>query len=388
MVVRELINLVGWKVDKKQLSEAQKKTQKFMKSLKRVGMAVGIGLLAIGAAAVKAAADMESLTVQFEVMLGSTEKAVVMMDKLKEFAAATPFALNDLAKGTQNLLAFGVAEKDVINRMRMLGDTAGGNAEKLQGLVLAFGKVQTKGKASMEEINMIAEKGIPIIGTLQKQLGVTEQQFFKLVSAGKIGREEVTQAFRTMTSEGGIFFKGMEKQSKTFAGLVSTMKDNITLVLAEIGGKLLPILKTLVDKITQLFQGAFGEIIDSLLSVLIPILEQAFVLVESLFSVLMPIVKALTEILQPILKILGIIMPIVTDVVSLLGEGLSDIITDMTDLFIPLLETTAELLAELMPLIRPILRIFIKIMVFVIKLNAKIKLLFFGLFIRGNNIGS
>ena len=108
-------------------------------------------------------------------------------------------------------MSFGIEEENVIDRMRMLGDAALGNTEKLKGLILAYGKVKTKGKVSMEEINMIAEKGVPIIGTLSEQLGVTKTEFFKLVSAGKIGEKEVTKAFKTMTSEGGIFFQGMQK---------------------------------------------------------------------------------------------------------------------------------------------------------------------------------
>lgn len=193
--------------------------------------------------AVDAAANIEDITIQFETMLGSAEKAKKMMEELKIFSASTPFALDVLAEGTKTLVSFGVAAEDSVNTMRMLGDTAGGNSEKLRGLVLAYGKVQTKGKASMEEINMIAEKGVPIIGTLVEQLGVTEQEFFKLVSAGKIGREEIGQAFKTMTSEGGMFFEGMEKQSQTFNGIVSTMKDNVSLMGAAMVEDLMPILK-------------------------------------------------------------------------------------------------------------------------------------------------
>lgn len=383
MIVRKLLNLVGWKVDEKQLNNAQKKSNKFIGSLKKIGAGVGIGLLAIGTAAVKAASDMEALTVQFEVMLGSAEKAVIMMDSLKEFAAKTPFALNDLARGTQNLLAFGIAEEDVIDRMRMLGDAAGGNAEKLQSLVGAFGKAAVKGKADLEVLNIIAERGVPIFSTLADQLGMTTEQFLNMKGGVKVSSEELTQAFRTMTSEGGIFFKGMEKASTTFAGLVSTMKDNITLVLAEIGSKLLPVLKTVVGRITELFQGALGNIVDSLLTVLVPILDQAFVLLEALLSALMPIVQTLTDMLKPILNILGIIMPLIIDTVKILGDALADVTKDLGGVFIPLLEVMAELLTELMPLLQPIIRIFAKMLAFIIKLNVKVNLLFFGLFVRG-----
>ena len=139
MTVRELITKISFKLDKTKQKKAEQTINKFKTFGKLAGAAIVTGIAAIGVASVKAAADMEMLTTQFEVMLGSTEKANNMMEQLKEFSAATPFQLQDLAQGTQTLLSFGVAQQDVIGTMRMLGDTAGGNSEKLKGLILAYG---------------------------------------------------------------------------------------------------------------------------------------------------------------------------------------------------------------------------------------------------------
>lgn len=213
-------------------------------------------------ASVIAAGKMEALTTQFQVMLGSAAKARDLMSQLTQFAASTPFQLEDLAKGTQNLLAFGVAESEVIDVMRMLGDTAGGNAEKLNGLVLAYGKVQVKGKASLEEINMIAEKGIPIYDTLASNLGVTREQLLEMVSAGQVSAQDITDAFSTMTSEGGLFFNGMEMQSMTFEGVMSTLSDNVELLKAAFGQGLLPVVKNAAIQLTQFIQGPLMQMAD------------------------------------------------------------------------------------------------------------------------------
>ncbi len=411
--VRELVNVIGFKVNENQLNKANKKVGIFKKNMGLIGTAIVGSIGAIGALAVKAASDMEMLTTQFEVMLGSAEKADKMMEELKGFAATTPFALNDLAKGTQTLLSFGVAEEDVVDRMRMLGDTAGGDAEKLKGLILAFGKVQTKGKASMEEINMIAERGIPIIGTLTQQLGVTEQEFFKLVSAGKIGRDEVTQAFRTMTSEGGMFFQGMQKQSLTFAGLVSTLKDNITLVLAEVGNVLLPTLKIIVERLTALFQGSLGDLIMSLVSILNPLLEGAIDMFEMLLDVLVPIASSLVNILvpvlqavlqlfldiakpalmlieavfKPLLEIIELLMPIIMDVFGILSDLILDVINDVVGDLIPLFEELGyviiTVLKALMPILRPIIKIFTILLSIFLRLNLLVFQVIFKIMIKG-----
>lgn len=319
-----------------------------------IGGAVA-GLAAIGIGAVKAASDMEMLTTQFEVMLGSSEKANAMMKELKTFAATTPFAIKDLAQGTQTLLSFGVAQGNVINRMRMLGDAAGGNREKLNGLILAYGKVQTKGKASMEEINMIAERGVPIIGTLTKQLGVTEQEFFKMVSAGKIGRTEITNAFKSMTSEGGIFFKGMEKQSLTLQGLISTMKDNFSLLLASIGEGLLPAIKDFVGLITQLAQGPLKELGSGLTKVLVPIFQ-------SLGPILSKIIKFLVPILEVVGRIVGMLLQGLMPVFDLLEP-----ILELLMALMPIIEIIVQLIVILIPPLVFILKIIIKLITFLVK---------------------
>lgn len=303
---------------------------------------------------------MEMLTTQFEVMLGSTEKANNIMKELKTFAATTPFALKDLAQGSQTLLSFGVAQKDVIQRMRMLGDASGGSREKLNGLILAFGKVQTKGKASMEEINMIAERGVPIIGTLTKQLGVTEEEFFKLVSAGKIGRKEITQAFQTMTAEGGIFFKGMEKQSLTLGGLISTMKDNFSLLLAEIGEGLLPSIKEFVGLLTQLAQGPLKEFGKGLTAVLIPIFQALSKILPKLITFLVPILQILGEIIGELL--IGLL-----PVLDLL-EPILELITAL----MPILRIIIKMISFLIPIVVFFLKIAIKGLTFLIKVIMKV----------------
>ena len=281
---------------------------------------MALGVLAkkffdLGSAALGAAADMEMLTTQFEVMLGSSEAADLMMNDLNKFAAATPFALDNLATGTQQLLSFGVGADSVIDTMRMLGDTAGGNAEKLSGLVLAYGKVQTKGKASMEEVNMMAERGLPIYDILAERMNTTKEGLFGLISAGKVGAEDITAAFKKMTSEGGMFYKGMEKQSQTFHGLVSSMKDNFSLALAEAGQSLLPLAKEVVTFLTEV-ASALG-----------PMLAAVFSVVA---SVLRPVFKILKAILTPIIAIISVVIRVLGTVLSFIGN----VIGALVDLYL------------------------------------------------------
>ena len=199
---------------------------------------------------VNEASKIEDAVAAFTPLVGGADKANKLVEKLNQTAASTPFQFDNITKSANQLLPVmnGDLEKTV-STFRMLGDTAGGNAQKLDSITRGFTKAMLKGKVDMESLNMIGEAGVPIFTELASSMGTkVNAGFFKMISAGKVTTKDLTKAFQKMTSEGGIFFKGMEISSKTFTGRVSTMKDNIALAAAGIGTALLPIMKQLVDK--------------------------------------------------------------------------------------------------------------------------------------------
>ena len=60
--------------------------------------------------------------------------------------------------------------------------------------------------------------------------------FFKMISAGKVGNKDVIKSFEKMTNKACVIFKGMDIAITTTSGMFSTLKDNISLTAAEIGG--------------------------------------------------------------------------------------------------------------------------------------------------------
>ena len=184
--------------------------------------------------------QLEQMSVSFTTLLGTASAAADMMEQLVEFSASTPLQLTNIADGAKRLLAFGTEAKDVVNTMRMLGDAAMGNAAVLDRLVLSYGKVQAKGRASLEELNMFTEAGVPLMAELAKNLGLTNEELFKFVSAGKVGFEEVDAALRSLTTGQGKFAGLLEAQSRTLAGSASTLKDNFALLKAELTEGLTP----------------------------------------------------------------------------------------------------------------------------------------------------
>jgi len=217
------------------------------------GLIAGLGFS--GKAALNASADYEQAKVSFEVMLGSAEKAGALLKQIADFAAETPFEMPELIDNAKKLLAFGTAAEDIIPTLNKLGDISQGNAEKLNSITDAFGKMQAKGRADMEQLNRFIDAGVPIMTALAKQTGKTKSEIFDLVSQGKVGFSDVKKALQGLTDEGGQFNGMMKKQSETMSGLQSTLSDGFTAISRTIGNRLAPtaknVLKLMIDMVGQ-----------------------------------------------------------------------------------------------------------------------------------------
>ena len=196
--------------------------------------AFGVGGLGIGFG-VKLAAEAESATVALSTLFGSMDKAKETMKDLAEFAASTPFQMGELTEATRGLAAYGVAQDAIMDRLKVLGDIAAGTGKPIGDFVAIFGKVRSTGRASMEEINRLAERGVPIYKALGDQMGVAQSEVRDLITEGKVGPKELLGALRATTEAGGVFADGMKKQSQTTMGLWSTLKDNVFAIFKDIG---------------------------------------------------------------------------------------------------------------------------------------------------------
>ena len=241
------------------MRKANKALGSFVGGLKRAGKAslkfagVGIGLITTGVTLlVREFSKIEDAEAAFTPLLGGAKKAKQAIAELNKTAASTPFQFETLAEVAQTLLPVMDGNiENTIKTVRLLGDTAGGNAQKLQSITRGFTKAMLKGKVDLESLNMIAEAGVPIFGELADTMGVeVNAAFFKMITAGKVTTKQLTQTFEKMTSEGGKFFKGMDIASKTTSGLFSKFKDNVALTAAEIGGALAPTIKGLLKDAT------------------------------------------------------------------------------------------------------------------------------------------
>lgn len=235
----------------RKLDEARNGVRTTSKQIEESGISIEamLGRIAKGAAAfgagftakelisnvVRVRGEFQQLGVAFNTMLGSEEKATVLMSQLVKTAATTPFDLQGVANGAKQLLAYGTAAEDINGTLIRLGDIAAGLSIPLGDLVYLYGTTMSQGRLYTQDLNQFSGRGIPMIGELAKQFGVAESEVRNLVESGRVGFPEVQKAIESMTNEGSKFGGLMEAQSKTITGQISNIEDSISTMYNNIG---------------------------------------------------------------------------------------------------------------------------------------------------------
>lgn len=305
------------------IKKAENQMSGFDKAVSGAGKKIGESFKAIGAAAVKyskiagaagaafavfgvkTAADLQSLSASFETLTGSAEKGRQVFMDLQKMGATTPFETADLAKATQTMLAFGISVDKSQEYLKMFGDIAMGDKNKLSGLTLAFSQMQSTGRLMGQDLLQMINQGFNPLTIIAQKTGKSVGQLKKEMEDGKITTEMVTDAFKTATSEGGLFYKGMERGSKTLGGTFSTLTDNIKIMsaglvgLAEDGTIVEGSFLSLVQKGVNAINDALGNInwvkvSQDIKNALIDIPNQAGRAMQSLLNFIKPIMPFLT----------------------------------------------------------------------------------------------
>lgn len=247
--VQELVaqyNRLDKAIDEAEASHGQmqgglQSTKAALAGMNGAALAVAGAVSGAGIAAIKFAGELEQTQLALEVLLGDADQATRIKDEWTALAAETPFNSADIDSAGKKLLAFGVGADDVTDSLRRIGDISAATGSSISDIADIYGKAKVQGRLFAEDINQFQGRGIPVVQSLAKVLGVAETNVKDLVAEGKVGFPELEQAFKMMTSEGGQFSGMMEKLSTSTMGQFSSLVDNAQLTLAKFGQMLLPL---------------------------------------------------------------------------------------------------------------------------------------------------
>ena len=296
--------------------------------------AIGSVTAALGAGAVagmKYNASIETYQTSFEVMTGSAEKAAEVIDRLKKVGAETPFELPELADTTQLLMNYGLTADEAMDKMMMLGDISQGSADKMSRIAMAYGQMSSAGKVQLEDIKQMIEAGFNPLQEISESTGESMSSLYDRISKGTLSVDEITESMERATSAGGKYYQSMQKQSQTFSGMISTLKDNAQQLLGDVvqpisDSMVSTLLPAAIDAIDQLSTAFETQGVDGLIQAGGQVLAN---LLTGITQALPDLVTTAVQIIQSFVDALNANLPQIT---AAAGQILLSLITGISQL--------------------------------------------------------
>ena len=208
------------------MDSAENSAVKFGRTLftfRRFLAGAGIGL--IGAQALKASANFETLEVSLTSLTGSAEQTAKIIGDLQELTRESPFRFEDLTRATRLMIALGGSAETAVEEVSKVVEAAsrsGEGADALLGIVRALGQIRQKGKLSAEEVLQLAERGVGAWQILADAANTSVAEIQEATSRGLIEGEVAVEAL----------LKGFEK----FSGTAAAQADTLAVQWQNLGG--------------------------------------------------------------------------------------------------------------------------------------------------------
>jgi tape measure domain-containing protein len=254
------------KATQKAFGSVESAANKAMKGVGKAALAASAAVATVSGIVGKIGLDYNAMKEQsqiaWETILGSAEKAKTTLQELQTLGAQTPFEFEGLDKAGKLLTMAQLGGDKLKESLTSVGDAVsaiGGNQDTLEGVSMALFQMQAKGKIQAEEMMQMAERGLPVWDILAEKMGKSTEELMEMSSKGELLAKETVPLL--VEGLGDRFGGAMEKQSKTFNGLMSTMRDNAKIlagVLTEglferVKGYLPPIID-MMERFTESFQ--------------------------------------------------------------------------------------------------------------------------------------
>ncbi|WP_076482720.1 aggregation-promoting factor C-terminal-like domain-containing protein [Williamsia sterculiae] len=152
----------------------------------------------------------------------STQTTASVMDSALASVKGTAFGLGDAATISASAIAAGIKPgQDLTKYLKMTADAATIAGTSLGDMGAIFGQVQTGQQAYTDDLNQLADRGIPIYQWLGKEAGVAASDVKGLASDGKISSEMLFSAIQK--NIGGAALQSGKTVKGSFDNVIAAM---------------------------------------------------------------------------------------------------------------------------------------------------------------------
>lgn len=222
----------------------------------------------------------EDLRTTLQLLYRSTETGSALFDDIKKFAETSVFSVEQLTETIVKLKAAGITP--TVDQLRMFADVSSVAADKvgaLQAITDLYART-TAGGLGLEDLNRLADRGIPVFTILSERLGLSRLQ---IAEVGK-------------TAEGSrIILSALEDGlQQAFGGASESRANNVSQAVSNFGDA--------VSNASDLMgQAGLNEGIRALVAAATDLLKSATPLIEAIGSGLGGAFKFLAENIRPVL---------------------------------------------------------------------------------------
>ena len=190
---------------------------------------------------VQVRAEFELQQKALSVILQSKNEANKLWNQVVQLAVKSPFTIQELHGYVKELSAYRIETDQLFDTTKRLADVSAGLGVDMGRLILAYGQVRAAEYLRGTELRQFTEAGIPMLQELADRFtalegrAVSTADVFERISKRMVTFKDVSAVFRSMTDEGGTFYNMQEEQAQTLAGQISNLKDEMSIMLNDIG---------------------------------------------------------------------------------------------------------------------------------------------------------
>lgn len=214
-----------------------------------VALTAGVGVVS------KLGMEAEKTSTAFNVLVGSEDKAAKMLDELNKYADNTLWDRKTVQEASKTMLGFGVSTESVVGDLKMLGDVAMGDKNKMQQLALVFGQISAAGKLQGQDLLQLINAGYNPLLDISEMTGKSVAQLKDDMSKGLVTFDMVRAAFQKATGEGGKFANMTERIAETSYGAFEQLKGKLLSTLLELYNIIQPLIIPVLGALGKLLEG-------------------------------------------------------------------------------------------------------------------------------------
>lgn len=171
------------------------------------------------------AASRETDQISFATLFKGEDKAKQYLADLVQMANTTPFLYDDLTAMSKTLATYGYDENSILPVLQTIGDAGaalGQSTSDMNSVATAIGRMKSGNKTTLEYLNILNDRGIGAVGMLANAYGVDQGEVYSMISKGQIAGQDAARIILDALTDS--FAGSMERQSKTFSGITSTIE--------------------------------------------------------------------------------------------------------------------------------------------------------------------